>query len=168
VTIGALVLAGAGLLAGITEVVADHRAERAAEALARGDGPAALAAADSAADLRPDIVRLHLLAARAAVADQRGALAGLERIDDALDWSPRDPIAQLQRLTLLVSRAESTLTAPHIAAARAALDPALRADPHAAALWRLDARLALLEGDAARSERSGHRAADLTPPDDGR
>jgi O-antigen ligase len=164
----AMVVAGLGLVAGMADVVADHRAERAVQAMARGDGPAALAAADGAVDLRPDILRLHLLAARAAVADQRGALAGLERIQDGLDWSPHDPIARLQQLTLLVGRAESTQTPPHIAAARGALDPALRRDPFAAALWRLDARLALLEGDPARSERSAHRADSLTPPDERR
>jgi hypothetical protein len=164
----AVVLAGVGLLAGVTDVIADHRAERAVDAMARGDGPAALAAADSAAHLRPDHLRLHLLAARAAVADQRGALAGLQRIQDGLDWSPHDPIALLQQLALLVGRAESTQTPPHIEAARAALDPALRRDPYAAALWRLDARLALLEGHAERSDASTERADALTPPDERR
>jgi hypothetical protein len=152
----------------VADVVADHRAERAVEAVARGDGPAALEAADSAAALRPDILRLHLLAARAALVDQRGALAALQRIDDGLDWSPNDPIARLQRLTVLVARAESTQTSPHIAAARDALDPALRADPHAAALWRLDARLSRLEGEPTRARRSEERADRLTPPDERR
>ena len=158
------VLAVAGLLAGVTDVVADHRAERAVDALARGDSRAAAAAADSAAGLRPDIVRLHLLAARTAVADEQGTLEGLRRVDDALAVSPRDPIARLQRVTLLVQRAEATQTAAHLAAARAAVAAGLREDPFAAALWRLRARLALVEGDAELAREAGAHADDLTPP----
>ena len=131
-------------------MVADHRADRAVDALARGDQRAAAVAADSAADLRPDVIRLHLLAARAAVADEQGALAGLQRVDDALAVSPRDPIALLDRLRLLVQRAESTLTPAHIAEARRDLGARLRVDPFNADLWRLDARLLTLEGDDRR------------------
>ena len=161
-------LAVVGLVAGITDVVADHRAERAVAASARGDHRAAAVAADSAADLRPDIVRLHLLAAQAALAAEQGALAGLERVDDALAVSPRDPIALLQRLTLLVQRAESTQTERHLAEARTALDDRLDVDPYAAALWRLDARLAVVEGDPAGVARAEARAEALTPPEERR
>jgi O-antigen ligase len=159
-------LAVVGLVAGATDVVADHRADRAVDALARGDARAAVAAADSAAALRPDIVRLHLLAARAAVADQQGALGGLRRVDDALAVSPHDPIALLERTSLLVQRAESTQTPAHVAAARAAVDDRLDQDPDAAALWRLSARLAVVEGDPSRADRDARHADRLTPPDE--
>jgi O-antigen ligase len=160
--LGALAIVAA--LAGVTDVVADHRAERAVEALHRGDTRAAATAADAAADLRPDEVRLHLLASRAAVADGRGAQAGLERVDDALRVSPRDPIARLEHTALLVQRAEATQTPEHLAAARRELDRRLRDDPFAAALWRLDARLANVEGDSATAARATRRADALTPP----
>lgn len=162
------VLAVVAGLAGVTDVVADRRADRAVAALERGDTRSAVVAADAAADLRPDIVRLHLLAARAAVADAQGALGGLQRVDDALAVSPRDPIARRERLRLLVQRAESTLTRDHLQVARVELGAALRDDPHSAALWRLDARLAAAEGDAAAAARATARADALTPPEDRR
>jgi hypothetical protein len=97
------------------------------------------------------------------VADEQGALAGLQRVDDALAVSPRDPIALLERLVLLVQRAESTQTARHIADARRDLDARLRVDRFNAHLWRLDARLLTLEGDRPAAERSAARAQELTP-----
>ena len=160
---GVGVLVVGALFAGVTDLVADHRADRAVDALARGDQHAAGVAADSAADLRPDVIRLHLLAARAAVADEQGALAGLQRVDDALAVSPRDPITLLDRLLLLVQRAESTQTPAHIAEARRDLGARLRVDRFNANLWRLDARLLTLEGDRPAAERSADRAQELTP-----
>lgn len=154
----------AALLLGATDVIADHRADRAVAALARGDHRAAALAADSAASLRPDEVRLHLLAAQAAVADLQGVQAALDRVDDALRVSPRDPIVRLARVTYLVQRAEATQTAPHLAAAHEALDAALRTDPYAAALWRLSARLAVVDGDPELAAGATARADALTPP----
>ncbi len=102
------VLAAVALVAGVLDVTADRRARRAADALAEGDADAAADAAASAAALRPDLVRLHLLEARARVADEQGALAGLAAVDDALSVSPADPIARRERARLLVARAEAT------------------------------------------------------------
>jgi hypothetical protein len=157
-------IAAVALLAGVVDVVADHRAQRAVDALGRGDTSAALVAADSAAALGPDEVRLHLLAARAAVADQRGFLAGLQRVDDALAVSPQDPIALLQRLTLLVERAEATQTDAHIGIAVREVRDRLRVDDHNAALWRLRARVALLDGAESAYLEAVDQAERLTPP----
>jgi hypothetical protein len=157
-------VAAVALLAGVVDVVADHRAQRAVDALGRGDTSAALVAADSAAALGPDEVRLHLLAARAAVADQRGFLAGLQRVDDALAVSPQDPIALLQRLTLLVERAEATQTDAHIGIAVREVRDRLRVDDHNAALWRLRARVALLDGAESAYLEAVDQAERLTPP----
>jgi putative inorganic carbon (HCO3(-)) transporter len=169
VAVGALGVAAAVTLAsGVTDVVADRRAEVATEALARGDFRAAARAATSAEGLRPDIVRLHLLAARATVADQQGLLTGLRHVNDALRVSPHDPIALLTRATLLVERAESTHTRAHIASATTEVQRLLANDPDDAALWRLLARSAALSGDAELVREATARATSLTPPDERR
>jgi O-antigen ligase len=161
---GLAVAAGVALVSGATEVVADRRAERAADALARGDGPAAATAALDAARLRPDLVRLHLLAARALVVDQRGFTAGLAQVDDALRVSPRDPIALLTKASFLVGRAEATGTDEHRAAAAAEVRRQLADDPNDAALWRLVARVEALSGHPTAARRAQARAVALTPP----
>jgi O-antigen ligase len=150
---------------GATEVVADRRAEVAAEALGRGDHAAAATAALDAERLRPDIVRLHLLAAHAVVADQRGFATGLEHVDDALRVSPRDPIALLDKATFLVARAEATGTDEHLDVAREEVRRQLADDPNDAALWRLQARVEALAGHPRTARRAADRATALTPPD---
>jgi hypothetical protein len=162
--VGALAVAAVAALAtGVLDVVADHRARSAADALARGDTDRALVSADDAADLRPDIVRLHLLAARAAVADERGSLAGLQRVEEALDVSPRDPVALLERSRLLVARAEATRTGRHLDTATAELQRRLAEDPFHPQLWELAARLALARGDGDPAVRARDRAEALQP-----
>ena len=163
VPIGLGVVAAVALVAGATEVVADHRARAAVDALADGDTGRALAEADDAAALRPDVLRLHLLAARAAVADGQGALAGLERVDDALAVSGDDPVALLERARLLVVRAEATGTRAHRDAARTEVGHRLAADPLHPELWRLAARVADLDGDTAAAGAARARARELEP-----
>ena len=158
--------AAAALVAGGLDVAADRRARTAADRLAAGDTDGALAAADDAADLRPDEVRLHLLAARAAVADDRGTLAALERVADALDVSPRDPVALLERTRLLVARAEATQTRRHREAAGADLERRLAEDPLHPELWELAVRLARVDGDRAAEAEARTQVALLDP--DGR
>jgi predicted Zn-dependent protease len=155
----------AALVAGVTDVHADRRAADAADALSQGDHRAAARAALDAADERPDVVRLHVLAAAAVVADEQGALAGIRELDRALDISPGDPIVQLARVRLLVDRAEATHVPAHLDAARAELDRLLRRDPNNAALWRERVRVARLAGDDERARRATDRADELTPSD---
>jgi hypothetical protein len=168
VAVGLLALgAVAAVVSGATEVIADHRADDAAAALARGDGRAAIDAAESAADLRPDVVRLHLLAARAALAADQGFQVALGHVDDALDVSPHDPVAELARLTYLVGRAEATRTAAHIEAASGAVERRLRDDRDDPRLWDLAARVAALRGDEAAAE-AAHDEAERLAPEEGR
>lgn len=155
----------AALVAGVTDLRADRRADDAADASARGDHAAAARAAVDAAEQRPDIVRLHVLAAAARVADQQGTLPGIEQLERALDISPGDPIVLLARVRLLVDRAGATHVPQHVDVARDELDRLLAADRHNAALWRERARLALVEGDEDRARDAADRAASLTPPD---
>ena len=158
------VAAVVALATGVTDVVADRRAEGAVQALARGDHRAAATLGDAAERLRPDIVRLHLLAARTAVADDQGLFTGLTHVQDALTVSPQDPIVLLARATELVARAESTHTRAHIDAAYDELRRLLARDPYDADLWRLSARTAALNGDAELAREAGVRATELTPP----
>ena len=152
------------LLAGFTDVVADHRAKRAADALDRGDGAAAVAAADGAVSLRGDILRLHLLAAQADLLDQRGAVVALGQVEDALDLSPGDPIALRTKAELLVSRAAATGVPAHEDEAAAFVAARLEADPYNPDLWRLSADLADRSGDPAKAASARARAEELTPP----
>jgi O-antigen ligase len=166
VGLGALALVA--LVAGVTDVVADRRAGDAIAALERGDHRAAAASAEGAVDLRPDIVRLHVLAATAIVADEQGLLAGIAELDAALDVSPGDPIVLRDRARLLVDRAEATLVPDHASAAEDEVRGLLAVDPNNAALWRLAARVAALRGDAPSAQEASERADDLTPPEEQR
>jgi O-antigen ligase len=150
-------------VAGVTDVVADRRAGSAADALARGDHRAGARAALDAVALRPDIVRLHVLAAAAVVADEQGTLAGIRQLEDALEVSPGDPIVLLARVRLLVERASATRVPAHSAAARAEVDRLLRRDPSSAALWSVARDLALVEGDDAAAELAAARLRTLAP-----
>jgi len=159
--IGAVLALGAG----VTDVIADRRAETASDALARGDARAAAVSAESAVALRPDEVRLHLLAAQALVADQQGIVAGLRAVEDALDVSPDDPIVLLAKARLLVARAGATAVPVHVDAARAEIARQLEADPFDSALWRLAADAATVAGDDDGARSATARADDLTSPE---
>lgn len=164
-TAGLLLVALLAAVTGTLGLVADRRAERAALALARGDGATAAREAEAAADLRPDVLRYRLLEARARVADGQGTVAGLASVDEALDLSPGDPIAQRERARLLVDRARATRVPVHAEQARRYLDGLLDDDPVNAALWRLAGDAAQVDGDATATERAWRRAADLAPDD---
>jgi hypothetical protein len=153
------------LVAGVTEVRADRRAGDASDALARGDHAAAAAAALDAVEQRPDIVRLHVLAAAALVADERGTLAGIRELDRALEVSPGDPIVLLARARLLVDRAAATQVPAHVERATDELRRLLADDPHNGALWREAGRLALVRGDDEAARVAAERADALTPTD---
>jgi hypothetical protein len=113
--------------------------------------------------LRPDVVRLHLLAARAAVADDQGLLAGLREVDAALELSPGDPIAQLERVRLLVARAAATRVPAHADAASDEVRRRLARDPNSLELWHQQALLAAVVGDGEGATEAEAHVAALTP-----
>jgi O-antigen ligase len=154
----------ATLAAGVTDVVADHRARRAADALDRGDGRAAAAAAASAVDLRGDVLRLHLLAARADLLDQQGTATALHQVDDALALSPGDPIALRTKAELLVARGVATGVPEQRQEAADFVAARLDADPYDPALWELQATIEQLRGEPAKAAEAQDRATELTPP----
>jgi Flp pilus assembly protein TadD len=151
------------LAAGVTDVIADRRAHDSVVAGSRGDGQLAFARASSAAGLRPDELRLHLLKAETARAADRGIVVALDAVDDALAVSPHDPIVVERRITLLVDRAEATLVPDHADEARAAVVEALRHDPLNAELRVLEGRATHLAGDDEAAEQAWLTAEDLAP-----
>jgi hypothetical protein len=162
--LGALALIA--IVGGVTEVAADRRAGDAADALARGDHHRAAVEAERTLELRPDVLRLHLLAAQAAVADDQGLLVGIRHLDDALDLSPGDPIALRQRVELLVARASATQVPAHIEAARTELHRLLDDDPFNGLLWHQAAVLADVTGDRPAFVEAQQHLADLAPDDE--
>jgi hypothetical protein len=165
VVAGALGLAAVVAVgAGVTDVIADRRAGTASDALGRGDVRAAAVSAVSAADLRPDEVRLHLLVAQAVVADQQGIVAGMRAVEDALAVSPDDPIVLVAKARLLVARAGATRVPAHIATARREVERQLEEDPLNSTLWRLAAEAAALAGDEQAARSAVARADGLTSP----
>ncbi len=159
------VVAAVALAAGVLDVAADRRASAAADALARGDGPGALEAAQDAVALRPDEVRLRLLQARALVAADGGTLAAVGVLDEALEISPGDPIILLERARLLVARARATRVPAHVSEARTELARLLAGDRVNAALWSEAGAAAALAGDIDDAEEAWLRAEDLAPTD---
>lgn len=157
------VLAVAALAVGVLDVVADREGAAALHALERGDRRAAVDHAERATRLRPDVVRLRLLEARVTVDADLGIEAGLAAVDAALDLSPGDPVARLDRAELLVARARATLLPRHAAEARAEIERLVALDPRSAALWLQAGAAAAATGDAATAEAAWLRAEELAP-----
>ena len=132
--VSALVALGTGGLG----VAADRQARVAADT-------ASLESAESAVDLRPDVVRHHLLLARVRVANGEGLVSAIDAVDDALAVSPRDPIVRLARARYLVERAVATEVPAHAAAARADVWALLADDPLETRAWALALVVAAIE-----------------------
>jgi hypothetical protein len=137
----ALLVAGAACLVvavvsvplGAAELAGDRAARTALRASATGDDRKALDAARTAANLRPDSVRLQLVAARVIGTtgrpdDVREAVRLTER---ALDWSPNDLFALEERAFHTARLAALTGDSSDRAAASAALDAFRSRDPWA-------------------------------------
>jgi O-antigen ligase len=154
------------LTAGSLDVLADRQGNLAVHDLDRHDTAAAVEHAQRAVDLRPDVLRNHLLLAIALEADDQGTVAALHAVDDALRIAP-DPIAQRRKAELLVRRADATRVPDHIRIARTYVDDRLRHDPNNAVLQALAAQAALLDGDADAAARHAAAARRLHHDGDG-
>ena len=115
--------------------------------------------------VRPDVVRYHLLDARAREAAGEGTVAALGSVDDAVEISPRDPLAELARARLLVARAAATHVPAHARDARREVDGLLAADPLSGEAWLLAGELDRQADDAEATERAWRRAEQLLPRD---
>jgi O-antigen ligase len=150
-------LAVVALVAGALDVAAD----RAARGILDRDGTDP----DAAAQLRPDVVRHHLAAARGHEAT--GSLEGLDRALDALDHaadvSPRDPVVARERGRVLVERARRLRTSELIDEALRFLRAEAARDPINALTQLRLGLAAALDGDDAAAERAWLRAEHLAP-----
>ena len=123
------------LVAGSLGVVADRHAERAAST-------GSVADAETAARLRPDVLRYHLLLAQLRVEGDEGFVPALAAVDDALRVSPGDPIARFAKARYLVGRAAATEVPAHADEARRYVWDLLADDPLNIQLWSLALTLA--------------------------
>ena len=153
------VLALGLLVTGVLGVAADRAA-----------GELTLPGARRAVELRPDVVRYHLLVA--ALAADEGTLAGIEEAiaatDDALDISPHDPVARLAAARALTDRAIATGTPADVARADTAWQALVDDDPRCFECQLGLGSAAALAGDAARAERAWRAADRLSRPGDTR
>src|SRR5690606_18357998 len=140
---------------GVREVRAGQHAARAADALGDLDPAATVRHAEAAVRLRPDVLRLHLLHARALEASGHPTTEALAAVQAALDLPPGDPIARQEHARLLVVRARNTQLPTHAAPALATIDRYLADDPHRTALQEL------------RVEAAAPAAGTATTPADG-
>ena len=125
VTTAAVAVAVVVAAVGWTGVAADRDLYAAERAGADRAPAAAVAAADRAAARRPDDIDAWYVAARlaSAPAGLPAVDAGLDRVEEGLSWSPRDPALRALRTDLLVERAlRSGLRDDLDAAERAARD----------------------------------------------
>ncbi|HWL42865.1 MAG TPA: O-antigen ligase family protein [Ilumatobacter sp.] len=162
--IGVGVLAAAVFGASVLGVAADRSART---ALRRPVGSEqALVAALRAADLRPDVVRYHLLVAalhgdRQSVAGARAAVVATER---AVGVSPADPIVRKALAETRTTLARVTGDAADHAAATAGWEALVADDQHCGQCWYGLGVVRLLTDDPASAQRAFDRAAGLGRP----
>jgi hypothetical protein len=146
-------------VAGVLGVAADRAA-----------GDLTLAGARRAVDLRPDVIRYHLLVS--ALAGREGTLAGIDEsiaaADDAVDVSPRDPVARLAAARARSARAIATGTPTDVAHAVAAWQALVADDPLCYECLRGWGAGAAPAGDATHAEQAWRAAERLARPGDDR
>lgn len=135
-----LILAGAAaglfgvaaVVAGVLDVAADRRIASATDALTRDDPTTALADADRARELRPDSIRYHFIGARIAerVVLPQGFSAALERLEDGLERSPRDPALTSEQAEDALDLARQTRDPDDLAQAQALAIAVATSDPN--------------------------------------
>jgi hypothetical protein len=148
---------------GVVGVAADRAA---AEAVDRQS----LAAAERAVELRPDVVRYHLLVA--ALATASGTLAGAQQAIDAteaaLDVSPADPIAAGAAAQARLHRAQITGTPHDVQLALVAWSQVVDDDPLCRSCQFGLGMAAALAGDAELAGQAWRAADGLSRPGDDR
>jgi tetratricopeptide (TPR) repeat protein len=136
----------------------------------RAAGQLTLAGARRAAELRPDVVRYHLLRRVAAAAT--GTLAGYDEAiaaaDRAVDLSPHDPIAALALAQARLDRARVTGDGGDVASALQAWQQLVDHDPLCRACQYGLGLAAALAEDAERARVAWVAAADLSRAGDTR
>ncbi len=147
------------------ELLADRHTQQTLEALTARTPDQALAEAVKAVELRPDMLRVRIALMRSiTVSGTPDALrAGVQVLDEALDWSPRDPVIRRERAGLLTSVALATSSTNDQAAARSAWQAVAAGDPNNAAVLLELGFAEAISGSLAEAEATWVRAADLAP-----
>jgi O-antigen ligase len=147
---------------GVLGVAADRSART---ALRRPDGSdGAVAAAERATELRPDVLRYRLLASAvyADVQSVAGARAAVRAALDAADLSPRDPIARQRLAASRTELAQVTGSPVDLAAARAEWEDLVADDPHCLPCWLGLGSGRLLSDDLGGARTAWERALELS------
>jgi O-antigen ligase len=144
-------VAGVAFVAGAADVVADRAADA---ALARHGDP------ERAADVRPDVLRYRMVAARLLPTTE-----ALAEIDAALDVSPRDPIVREEQARLLTQLSSETGEDADVAAALDAWEELVADDPNNARYHLNLGAVQQRTGDLDAAVASWRMAADLAPDD---
>ena len=151
------ILALVAAVFGVRDVAADREARNALRTTFFPQ--VALRHADNAIDLRPDSIRYYVIAAEVAE-DQRDAL---DRIQEALAWSPEDPLLLELQATETLQLARLEQSEERLRIATGLLERLVERDPvHARYRFELGGAYAILGEDAAAIEQL-RLAADLAP-----
>lgn len=147
------------------ELLADRHTQRTLNALTAQTPDRALAEAVKAVELRPDMLRVRIALMRSITASgtPEALRAGVQVLDEALDWSPRDPVIHRERAGLLTSLAMTSLSAADQAAARDAWLEVAADDPNNAEVLLELGFSEAISGSLAEAEATWLRAADLAP-----
>ncbi len=150
---------------GSKEVLADRHTQRTLDALASQAPDRAVAEATKAVELRPDMLRVRIALMRSITAPGTADSfrAGVEVLDGALDWSPRDPVIRRERAGLLTSLAQTTKTPSDQIAARHAWTAVAVDDPNNAEVLLELGFAQAVSGSLGEAEATWVRAADLAP-----
>ncbi len=153
---------------GVAAVSSDRLARDAAEAMGSpARSGAALADARRAIELRPDSLRVRVLAADLAAAD--GTLHGLDEalseLDAAREWSPHDPFLAAHEARLLLRRAEVTGRDADVGRALAAWQAVVGDAPNCYECQLGLGAAAALAGDEAAARQAWTAAAALSDDD---
>jgi hypothetical protein len=162
VSVVASLAAATLFVVGLTGVAADRLARRGADA--HDGATAALADVERATELRPDVIRNHLLLAEleAAAETLGGTDAAIARTARAAEWSPRDPLVGRHHAALRTERAEITGGDADARRAVAAWRDVIARDPNCAPCLIGLGAAAALAGDAGEANAAWTAAAGLT------
>ncbi|HEX6657628.1 MAG TPA: O-antigen ligase family protein [Ilumatobacter sp.] len=136
----------------------------------RAAGDLTLSGARRATELRPDVVRYHLLVS--ALAAREGTLSGIDAsiaaADEALDVSPNDPVARLAAARARTDRALATGDTIDVTRAFATWESLVDDDPLCYECLLGSGSAAALAGDAEQAEQAWRAAASLAREGDDR
>ena len=164
--LGAAALAAVLAVGGVLALGADHDLRRAAQH--RLTAPVeAMEAADRATARRPDDTDAWYVAAQVAASGPSllALDAGLDRVEEGLRWSPRDPALRDLREALLVERALRSGLPLDLRNARRATEERVAADPSGGVHHRRLGLVLAAQGHSERAAAELRRALQLDPDD---